>query len=358
MYQSRVFVSFVVAVVVSLGMYPRTAAAQDAPPCEQVVDLAETLYQQSRVDEVIALVSDCLSDENVSTSTAVRGYRLMALAYLRNDAVADARLAIIELLGRDPSYQADPVQDLPAYVAMVSNTREQLSLQTLPSGAGDEPVASADSTGNGAILPDDTPPGEFTSLRVPSYLRSSDMSVRGRLGWSSYGGERGVTGGGVFGEFVDNGGESAAAEIAYSVTNLIAVGLQYHAGRYPTIHDPKGSEPTEDFPAIDKGTSSPWMHAVGLLVRGAVPSQSVVRPYGALGFFTTFSLINDKVSVGGGPKLAVGVDVSVSPDVGLFFEIEQFLLLPGDSSDLTDRQYPYDLFSGAALGVRYVVGAK
>jgi hypothetical protein len=335
---------------------PRYVFAQDAPPCAQVIELAETLYQQSRLDEVIALVADCLGDENVSTETAVRGYRLMALAYLRNDQVGDARLTIIELLGRNPSYLADPVQDLPAYVALVNNTREQLSLQT--TGADDTGgLTPADSVVAGDVVPSQAAM-DLGRRQYASYLRKGDMSLRGRIGWSSYGGERGRTGGGVFGEFVDNGGETAAVELTYSVTSLVGVGLQYQAARYPTILEAKTTTPTDDFPAIDKGTSSPWLHYMGIIVRGAVPTQAIVRPYGVIGFFTSFGLLNDKVSVSGGPKVAIGIDVTVGTGMGLFFEVEEQLLLPGDGADLTDRQYPFDLFSGAALGMRYTLAGR
>lgn len=322
------------------------AAAQDRPPCEQVVELAETLYAQGRFDEVVSLVSECLNDEDVAVPTAVRGYRIMALALLRNDAVADARLAVIELLARDPSYIGDPIQDLPAYVALVANTREQLGLPEDPTADAEDPVDEG--MGETEIMPSAAANLNHTQL-------AGDMAVRVRVGWSSYGGERGATGGGTVGEFVDNGGVAGSVELQYAVTQLFGVGLQYQFARYPTILDPKGSTPTPDFPAIDATTSSRWLHYVGLVARASVPTSAIVRPYASIGFFTSFGLLNDKVSVSGGPKFAAGVDVSVSPRAGLFMEFESQLLIPGDGSDLTDQQFSYDLFTGISVGTRYAI---
>lgn len=325
-------------VLFTLTARPPDAMSQDAGPCAQEVALAENMYAQARFEEVVAMVTDCIGSDGVTNAIAVRGYRILALAFLRNDAVGDARLAVIELFARDPAYEADPVQDLPAYVALVNTTREQLDLT--------EPEPEPD--------PADARPVDLYSASRRLAVQRGDMTLRGRAGWSSYGGERGVTGGGFFGEFVDNGGESLAIELNYAATNHLGVGLLYQVARYPTLLDAKGG-PSSGFPTIDRGTSSPWIHYVGILMRGTLPTPSLVKPYGAFGFFTSFGLLNDKVSVGGGPRFAVGVDVAVGSGVGLFLEFEEQILFPGDSSDLTDRQFPYDLFSGAAVGMRYTL---
>ena len=328
---------------------PRSANAQVVPPCEQVVELAESLYEQTRYEEVITMVTDCIGDPNVTAHTAVRGYRVLALAFLRNDALDDARLAVIELLGRDAAYRADPVQDLPAYVALVNTTREQLNLRDevdLP--VVEPPVEENENVG----LQDPI----YIASRQPTFVRRGDMLLRARIGWSSYGGERGVNGGGFFGEFIDNGGESLSIELNYAASNFVWVGLDYQAARYPTLLDAKGP-PSEDFPAIDVGSSSPWIHYVGILLRGTLPTNSLVKPYGSVGFYTSFGLINDKINVSGGPRIALGMDVVVGSGVGVFLEFDEQFLLPGDGSDLTDRQYPYDFFTGAAAGVRYTIRA-
>lgn len=334
----------------------RPASAQVTPPCDQVVELAESLYAQTRYEEVITMVTDCIGDPGVTQATAVRGYRILALAFLRNDNVGDARLAVIELLGRDATYQADPVQDLPAYVALVNTTREQLNLPEEEEAEVVEPPVADDNAINEVETDDGLIDPMYIASRQPVFVRKGDMLIRGRVGWSSYGGERGVTGGGFFGEFVDNGGESFGLELNYAATNFVWVGLDYQVARYPTMFNTKGAV-SEDFPAIDNGTSSPWLHYVGILLRGTLPTSSLVKPYGSLGFYTTFGLVNDKVNVGAGPRIALGTDIVVGSGVGLFIEIEEQFLLPGDSADLTDKQYPYDIFTGLATGVRYTIRA-
>ena len=348
------------ATLLFVGMFfPVIAFAQDATPCPQVIDLAERYYEQNRMEEVIAIVADCLSDEATDQATAVRGYRLLALAYLRSDQLPEAKLAVIELLGRDPSYTTDPVEDLPAYTALVNNIKVQLALQ----GVQAQPAEDTTATPVNQPVDNAQPANPDDAGAVDGY-RPQDrillgqeprsekgVSLRARFGWSSYGGERGNSGNGFFDEFADNGGVNAAAEIGFVLTDVFTVGFQYALGHYDNMLAPKGSPP--EFPTIVPGDSSPWLHYLGLFGRGYAPTGGIVRPYAQVGYLATFGLLNNKVSVGSGPRFGIGVDFAVDDNVGLFAEVDAQIVLPGTASDLVDRDFGYDLFAGSGVGLRY-----
>ncbi len=327
------------------------AMAQDNA-CAQVIDLADRYYEQGRMQEVIALVADCLSDEAADNVTAVRGYRLLALAYLRSDQLGEAKLAVIELLGRDPDYETDPIQDLPTYTALVNNIKVQLALQ----GGGGQAQPVAKDTDAIDVMempetPDETYRPQDRILLTDGSKPGSAIELRGRVGWSSYGGERGDSGNGFFDEYTDNGGVSFAAELAFGVSEYFSVGVQYELGHYATFHSPKGTEPV--FPTIALGKSSPWLHYIGVIGRGYIPTGGSVKPYAQLGYLATLALINDKVSVGSGPKIAFGLDIAVDDNIGFYMELEGQVVLPGTAVDLVDRDFGYDLFTGAGIGLRY-----
>ena len=104
-----------------------TAGGAHAQPrtCPDLLAAAEQRYTDQVYMDVEPLVRDCLSLD-AAPAEVERAYRLLALAYVKQSMFPEARLAIAELLNRNPSYTADPGVELPSYVAVVNEAREQL----------------------------------------------------------------------------------------------------------------------------------------------------------------------------------------------------------------------------------------
>lgn len=114
------------------------AQAQTSEVCERALSAAEDQYRDAEFDEALRLVSACLDQGEKSQAQAVAAYRLLALIHLKRDELEQARAAVVNLLGVDPTYEADPVNSPPAYVSLVAIV--QRNLQTSGEvAAADEP---------------------------------------------------------------------------------------------------------------------------------------------------------------------------------------------------------------------------
>lgn len=102
------------------------AQAEAGAPCGERLAEAEAHYVGGQPDRVEPLLEGCLDGR--LGEDAVAAYRLLALARLKEGEETAAMAAIIELLDAAPSYEPDPVRDLPAYVALVDAVRQQLGL--------------------------------------------------------------------------------------------------------------------------------------------------------------------------------------------------------------------------------------
>ncbi len=100
--------------------------AQDGSVCERVLPTADDHYLNGDYEEALRFVSSCLNQEERSTAQAVEAYRLLALIHLKRDELERARAAVVNLLGVDSSYSADPVDSPPAYVSLVSIVQRDL----------------------------------------------------------------------------------------------------------------------------------------------------------------------------------------------------------------------------------------
>ena len=118
------------------GVLP--AHAQTSGVCERALPAAQDQYRDAEFDEALRLVSACLDQGEKSQAQAVAAYRLLALIHLKRDELEQARAAVVNLLGVDPTYEADPVNSPPAYVSLVAIV--QRNLQTSGEvAAADEP---------------------------------------------------------------------------------------------------------------------------------------------------------------------------------------------------------------------------
>ena len=102
------------------------AQAQDGALCTRVLDTAAEQYLEGAYGEAMRFVSSCLNQAVVPDSQAVAAYRLLALIHLKQDELDSARAAVVNLLGLQPDYTADPVANPPSYVSLVSLVRRDL----------------------------------------------------------------------------------------------------------------------------------------------------------------------------------------------------------------------------------------
>jgi hypothetical protein len=123
--------------------------------CEQALSAAEEQYLDAEYNEALRLVSACLNQDDIPQQRAVSAYRLLALIHLKQDELEQARAAVVNLLGIDPTYTADPVNSPPAYVSLVSIVQRDLAGRR-------EDEATADT----AAAPDRTPFFRRTSTWV------------------------------------------------------------------------------------------------------------------------------------------------------------------------------------------------
>jgi hypothetical protein len=136
-----------VALCLLLSVRASVAFAQTPDACTRALAEAEAQYLEGRFDDVLGRLADCLHRSDLARVDAVRAYRLAALAHLMQGNLDDARLSVVQLLGRDPAYEPDPVADLPSYTALVRLVKEQLSARPAPPteepGPDEQPVVEA-----------------------------------------------------------------------------------------------------------------------------------------------------------------------------------------------------------------------
>jgi hypothetical protein len=102
------------------------AQAQSNPVCAQVLPSAEEQYLETNYDEALRLIAACLNQSDIPSGQAVSAYRLLALVHLKRDELEQARSAVLNLLGVEPDYVADPVASPPAYVSLVAIVKRDL----------------------------------------------------------------------------------------------------------------------------------------------------------------------------------------------------------------------------------------
>ena len=135
-------------VLIALSGGVRSVAAQDTSqettPCEEALGAAESAYLNGNFQEAIRLVSPCLDRDDVSEDQVVQAYRLLSLAHLQQNEMRQARAAIVNIFGIRPEYEADPVEDPPSYVSLVSIVRRDV--QPAAAQADEEEPAQDEST--------------------------------------------------------------------------------------------------------------------------------------------------------------------------------------------------------------------
>lgn len=114
------------ALLLGLGPAVQPAAGQATDPCEDALAAADSAYVNGNFEDAVRLVSPCLDRTNVPEEQSVQAYRLLSLAHLQQNELQEARAAIVNILGLRPEYEADPVEDPPSYVSLVSIVRRDV----------------------------------------------------------------------------------------------------------------------------------------------------------------------------------------------------------------------------------------
>lgn len=105
------------------------AQASTLEPCETVLAEAERRYLEQDYASVEPYVVECVYRPGVTAHQLQQAYRLLALSFIKQDLLAEAQITIVKLFGVDYAYEADPVQDPPLYVALVSAVKDQLRVE-------------------------------------------------------------------------------------------------------------------------------------------------------------------------------------------------------------------------------------
>ncbi len=101
----------------------------DAFQCDRELAEAHGLYVAGSFEPALQTLHACLSKPGLIITEAVWAHRLAALTHLRQSNLAAARDAVVAIIALRPAYRADPVADIPAYVALVDLVRHQIGEQ-------------------------------------------------------------------------------------------------------------------------------------------------------------------------------------------------------------------------------------
>ncbi|MEP0548689.1 MAG: tetratricopeptide repeat protein [Rhodothermales bacterium] len=323
------------AVGLALVLSVAGVMAQPEPDCAVLLSRAQDHYTSQRFDDAEQAVRACLERPAVGDPDALGAYRLLALIHLRQDDLAEAKRAVIRLLGVSFDYRPDPVLDPPTYVALVETIRDQLRVADVPPprDATEAPMAEAPA--------------------LPTQRASAKEAYVGvSLGAGSYSGERGVDGGSLVEEFRLNGGFSFALDGSYAFHRSLAAVASYRAVRLPLLltNDVR----PEDVQVRPDGSSA-WVHVLALMARARIGREMSVTPYVQAGASGFFSRLNSEMRVGVGPQVGVGLDVTLTPDLVGFAEVNLAASFPGDAVDRVSTSGSSDLLTFLGAGLRYRV---
>ncbi len=113
-------VMLMLAVSTVCNSFISSAKAQEN--CDIALQEAERCYNDGRFSEAIALLSRCLP-RGVPQNDRADAYRFLALMYLSQDDLEQARKAVYNMLMLNRKYKIDPEKDPPAFIVLLEKTR-------------------------------------------------------------------------------------------------------------------------------------------------------------------------------------------------------------------------------------------
>lgn len=353
------------------------ASSASAQTCPEALADAEARYIEGAFGTVVGLLDPCLDD----TARSVPARRLLALSYLRLGQITEAKLTLLRLLTIEPTYQADPLQDPPAYMSLVQVVQAQLAAgeaetpppatEAEPTPPEREPPSSEPESApvRPRVAEQPTPPpvrlppppperrpdlvdtsAEPTGEAQPASQERSapDLSIRYWLGAGSYGGERGAQGSGPVQGFVDNAGFGIGVGVSGPLLPGVELFGDLEAVNYPTLPTDPGADDT--FDPVEVDTFSPWVRFATAGVRVTALRHRGVSLYGALGG----GLASGDQGTGGAVSGGLGVDFTFLPATGAFFDGTWTLVSPARAIDAAaDESAVGDVFSALRFGLRY-----
>lgn len=192
------------------------ARAQEGSRCNAQLVSAEKEYRNGAFSAALQTASGCLNQPGVGRNMTVQAYRMLALSYIKLNELDAARRALVNLLGVQPDYTADRVNDPPIYASMVSLVRRRLQLgpSALPARTL-QPLLPLQRTATAAqqlqsipaATPADDGPSRSFFQRANTWLTIGGIMVGGsaQSGHHSTGIGVGVVGVGAGGEFTGVG---------------------------------------------------------------------------------------------------------------------------------------------------------
>lgn len=131
-WRSWIIAFMVIGLGVGITARPAVAQENERPTCEEAIAQAESAYLNGNFQEAINQVSACLDRQDASEDQIVASNRLLSLSHLRLNELQQARAAIVNIFGVRPGYEADPVEDPPEYVSLVSIVRQEVQPEVPP----------------------------------------------------------------------------------------------------------------------------------------------------------------------------------------------------------------------------------
>lgn len=296
--------------------YEARAQALDEAACADTLDTAERAYRNRDYRRAVSLASQCTDQAEVGDDTAVRAYRLITLASLRQGALVQARSAVAKILRIDPGYTADPVNDPPSYDLFVSMVREDVEPQTTAEAEPTAPDAEAPEA-SGAPPPTRTP--------APFFVKPFGIGI------SDYTGDmpgQNVSHPFDFQEFSRGEGVPflVHTELGYQFAPQWGLVLGVRVGNYPVVGYNTGTNDISDT----------WRYTPQLMVRYTfAPVGEAVAVYLDGGVNVTFGG-EGTATTSGGPLLGAGVDVPLSDRLSFYVESRFGITFPDEGIDGSD----------------------
>ncbi|WP_263786830.1 hypothetical protein [Salinibacter grassmerensis] len=290
--------------------------ADTTASCADRLDTAEQAYRNRNFGEALSLASQCTDQEEVGEETALRAYRLITLASLRQGALLQARTAVENMLQIDPGYTADPVNDPPSYDLFVSMVREDTS-----------PEATADAQPDTTRAGGNEPPEPPEARSAPRAGRGVFVKFGG--GISDYTGDYPAQNVGHpldLQEFITGSGAPlmASVELGYQVSPGWAVVAGFQVGNYPIVGYKK--------PTINDS----HRYTPQLLIRHTFRNpERTVRPYIDVGGNVTFG--GERfTSMGAGPSVGGGINISLGRTASFYIESRLNTTFPDGAIDAAE----------------------
>ncbi len=326
------------------GVFHHVRAQERASGCADTLATAEKVYRNRNYQEAAELASQCTDAEAVGDTTAIRAYRLVTLASLRQGDLVQARSAVSGILQIDPEYTADSVNDPPAYDLFVSMIREDRRPGETAKKEGAEPADEAEPEEAEARASDPGPsPPQPARAVAPFFIKPLGVGI------SDYTGDMPAQTVGHpfdFQEFNRGSGFPFMlhGELGYQFAPRWALVLGMQVGNYPIVGYNTGNNDISDS----------WRYTPQLLVRyafGTLGESVVVYLDG--GASATFGG-QGVAEPGYGPSVGGGVDIPVSNALSLYVESRFNVTFPDDAIDGPSTS---SSFGGSFDSVNQLLGA-